>query len=125
MRSHSIIIVVVLGVACADRSSPTNAALVSRPSIVLSSQQLEMKSDGPFRELARVAPSHGGWFFDRLTGDLTVYLKDMTEGAAAKRALPALLAHGLASARARHHTRESCSSKALTRLPNWPAGATL
>ncbi len=50
----------------------------------------------------RVAPSHGGWFFDRLTGDLTVYLKDMTEGAAAKRALPALLAHGLASARARH-----------------------
>jgi len=49
-----------------------------------------------------VAPSHGGLYFDTLTGDLNVYLKDLSEGPAAKRALPLIFGHALASARARH-----------------------
>ena len=103
MRTHLIILILTLGaIACTGRTASNSSPLASRNSTVLSSEQLEMKSDGPYRELARVAPSHGGWYFDTLTGDLTVYLKDMTEGPAAKSALPALLAGGLASARARH-----------------------
>src|SRR5437899_2517045 len=103
MRTHLIILTLTLeAIACTHRTAPNSSPLASRNSAVLSSEQLEMKSDGPYRDLARVAPSHGGWYFDTLTGDLTVYLKDMTEGPAAKRTLPALLAGGLARARARH-----------------------
>ena len=36
-----------------------------------SSQHRESVAERPFRELARVAPSHGGWYFDsRGWGDL-------------------------------------------------------
>jgi hypothetical protein len=103
MRTHLIIVALMLGaIACADRTAPTNSPLVSGPFAGPSSEDPESDAERPFRELARVAPSHGGWYFDAITGDLNVYLKDMSEGPAAKRALPAVFSEGLASARARH-----------------------
>ena len=89
-------------IACADRTAPASGPLSSRPFAGPSSEHAESEAERPFRELARVAPSHGGWYFDTLTGDLNVYLKDMTEGPAAKRALPTVFSEGLVSARARH-----------------------
>ena len=103
MRTHLIIVALMLGaIACADRTASTRDPLASPPFAGPSSEHPESEAERPFRELARVAPSHGGWYFDTLTGDLTVYLKDMTEGPAAKRALSFLLSQGLARARARH-----------------------
>jgi hypothetical protein len=103
MRTHLIIVPLMLGAsACADRTASTSGPLASRVFTGPSSEPPESEAERPYRELARDAPSHGGWYFDTLTGDLTVYLKDMTEGPAAKRALPAVFSEGLASARARH-----------------------
>src|SRR6266576_1693428 len=103
MRTHLIILTLTLeAIACTHRTAPTSDPQASRPFTGSAPEPSEHPGEGAFWELARVAPSHGGWYFDTLTGDLTVYLKDMTEGPAAKRALPALLAGGLARARARH-----------------------
>jgi hypothetical protein len=103
MRAQVIIVAVMLGaIACADRTAPTSGPLASGPFAGPSAEDPESDAERPFREVARVAPSHGGWYFDAITGDLNVYLKDMTEGPAAKRALPAVFSEGLASARARH-----------------------
>jgi len=103
MRVRLIIGAVTLGaIACADRPGPSSGPLASRPFAGPSSQHLESVAERPFRELARVAPSHGGWYFDTLTGDLNVYLKDVREGPAAKRALASLDSQPLARARASH-----------------------
>jgi len=103
MRTQLIIVAVILGaIACADRSAPTNSALTSLNSTNPGSQQFESEAERPFREIARVAPSHGGWYLDTLTGDLVVYLKDVREGPAAKSALLSLLSQPLARARASH-----------------------
>jgi hypothetical protein len=103
MRTHLISRAVTLGaIACADRPGPTSDPLASRPVTSPSSQHLESVAERPFRELARVAPSHGGWYFDTRTGDLNVYLKDLREGPAAKRALASLDSQPLARARASH-----------------------
>jgi len=103
MRTHLIIVAVTLGaIACADRTAATGSPRASLYSTSPSSQHLESEAERPFRELARVAPSHGGWYFDTLTGDLNVYLKDLREGPAAKRALASLDSQPLARARASH-----------------------
>ena len=103
MRTHLIIVAAILGaIACGDRTAPTGSPPASLYATDPKSEPLELLAERPFRELARVAPSHGGWYFDTRTGDLNVYLKDMTEGPAAKRALPFVFGEGLASARARH-----------------------
>src|SRR6266576_1793613 len=103
MRTHLIILTLTLeAIACTHRTAPTSDPQASRPFTGSAPEPSEHPGEGAFWELARVAPSHGGWYFDTLTGDLTVYLKDMTEGPAAKRALPALVAGGLARARGRH-----------------------
>jgi hypothetical protein len=103
MRTHLMILAAMLGaIACADRTASTSDPLASRSVAGPSSEHPESEAERPFRELARVAPSHGGWYFDAVTGDLNVYLKDMTEGPAAKRALPGVFSEGLSSARARH-----------------------
>ncbi len=65
-------------------------------------EQTDYPGERAYKELARAVPSHGGMYFDTLTGDLTVYLKDLSEGPAATRALPLIFGQGLASARARH-----------------------
>lgn len=49
-----------------------------------------------------MAPSFGGSYLDTLTGDLILYLKDLTEGPVAERALPVPFSEALARARARH-----------------------
>src|SRR5882724_1474198 len=103
MRTQAIIVSVTLGaIACADRTTPTSAALASRSFTGPGSEHRESAAERPFRELARVAPSHGGWYYDTLTGDLNVYLKDVNEGPAAKRALASLDRQPLARARASH-----------------------
>jgi hypothetical protein len=103
MRTHLIILTLTLGaIACADRTVPTSGPLASRSFTGSAPEPTDYGVEVAFRELARVAPSHGGWYFDTLTGDLTVYLKDMTDGPAAKRALPLMISQKLASARARH-----------------------
>jgi len=61
MRVRLIIGAVTLGaIACADRPGPSSGPLASRPFAGPSSQHLESVAERPFRELARVAPSHGG-----------------------------------------------------------------
>lgn len=103
MRTHLIIVALMLGaIACADRTAPTSDQQASRRFTGSTPEPTDHGVERAFRELSRVAPSHGGWYFDTLTGDLNVYLKDMSEGPAAKRALPFLLSQGLARARARH-----------------------
>jgi len=103
MRTHLIIVVLMVGaIACTDRTAPTSGPLASRLSTGSTPAPTDYGVEVAFRELARVAPSHGGWYVDTLTGDLTVYLKDMTEGPAAKRALALMMSQKLASARARH-----------------------
>jgi len=103
MRTHLIVLTISLAaIACTDRTTPTSDPQASRDFTRSSSQNVESEAERPFREVARVAPSHGGWYFDTLTGDLTVYLKDVREGAAAKRSLTSLLSQPLARARASH-----------------------
>ena len=103
MRTHLIIVAATLGtIACADRTAPTTSPRASLYSTSPSSQHRESVAERPFRELARVAPSHGGWYFDTQTGDLNVYLKDVREGPAAARALAVLDSQPLARARASH-----------------------
>lgn len=103
MRTHLIIVALMLGaIACADRTAPISGPPTSRLFTGSTPEPTEYPAERAFWELARVAPSHGGLYFDTLTGDLNVYLKDMTEGPAAKRALPIVFSEGLASARARH-----------------------
>lgn len=103
MRTHLIIVATMLGaIACADRTAPTSGPMVSRSVTGATPEPLESVAERPFREIARVAPSHGGWYFDTSTGDLVVYLKDVREGPAAKQALPSLLSQPLARARASH-----------------------
>jgi len=103
MRTHLIIVPAMLGaIACADRTAPTSSPLAARYSTGPTSEHLELAAERPFRELARVAPSHGGWYFDTRTGDLNVYLKDVREGPAARSALASLLSQPLARARASH-----------------------
>ena len=103
MRTHWIIVAATLGaIACADRTTPTSAALATRPLAGLGAGLPESEGERPFRELARVAPSHGGWYYDTKTGDLNVYVRDLREGPAAKRALVSLDSQPLARARASH-----------------------
>ncbi len=103
MKTHLIIVALMLGaIACVDRTAPTSSPQTARLFTGSTPQPTENPGEREFWDLARVAPSHGGWYFDTQTGDLNVYLKDMTEGPAAKRALPVVFREGLASARARH-----------------------
>ncbi|HEV2669541.1 MAG TPA: hypothetical protein VGU74_00450 [Gemmatimonadales bacterium] len=96
-------VVLMLGaIACTDRTTPTSGSPASQLLTGSAPEPIEHPGERRFWDLARVAPSHGGWYFDRLTGDLNVYLKDMTEGPAAKRALPFMMSGGLARARAKH-----------------------
>jgi hypothetical protein len=96
MRTHLIIVVLMLGaIACTDRTAPTSGPLASRLFTGSTPAPTDYGVEVAFRELARVAPSHGGWYVDTLTGDLT-------EGPAAKRALALMMSQKLASARARH-----------------------
>ena len=77
--------------------------ILASPSLTRSlPAQTDHPSDRPYRELARVAPSHGGWYYDTITRDLTVYLKDLSEGPAAKRALPVILGESLARTQRTH-----------------------
>ena len=103
MRSDLRILTLTLGaIACTHRTAPTSDPQASRRFTGSTPEPTEHPGEGAFWELARVAPSHGGLYFDTLTGDLNVYLKDLSEGPAAKRALPLIFGHALASARARH-----------------------
>jgi len=103
MRTPLIMVALMLGaIACTDRTTPTSGSPASQFLTGSSPQPTENPGEREFWDLARVAPSHGGWYFDMQTGDLNVYLKEMTEGPAAKRALPLVFSEGLASARARH-----------------------
>lgn len=103
MRAQVIIVALTLGaIACTDRTTPTGGPLVS-PSLTGSIPvQTDHPNERAYKELAQVVPSYGGLYFDTLTGDLNVYLKDLSEGPAAKRALPFVFSEGFASARARH-----------------------
>jgi hypothetical protein len=103
MRSDLRILTLTLGaIACTDRTAPTSGPLASQSFTGSTLEPTDNGVERAFRELSRVAPSHGGWYFDTLTGDLNVYLKDMTEGPATKGALPSLMSQGLARTRARH-----------------------
>ncbi len=103
MRTHLIIVAVTLGaIACTDRTAPTSGPLASRSFAGPTPEPTVYPGEGAFRELARVAPSYGGSYLDTLTGNLTLYLKDLTEGPAAERALPVPFSEALARARARH-----------------------
>lgn len=103
MRTHPIIVALMLGaIACGDRTPPISGPLASRLFTGSTPEPTEDDGQRAFWELARVAPGYGGLYFDTLSGDLTVYLKDMSEGPTAKRVLPLLFGEGLASARARH-----------------------
>jgi len=103
MRTHLIILTLTLeAIACTNRTTSTRGPLAS-PSLTGSiPEQTDYPGERAYKELARVVPSHGGLYFDTLTGDLNVYLKDLSEGPAAKRALPLIFGQALASARARH-----------------------
>jgi len=92
----------LVAAACADRTTPTSGPLASSSLTGSIPEQIDHPDDRPFTELALVAPSHGGLYFDTLTGDLTVYLKDLSQGPAAKRALSLLLSDALARARTKH-----------------------
>ena len=103
MRRDLRILTLTLGaIACTHRTAPTSDPQASRRFTGSTPEPTEHPGEGAFWELARVAPSHGGLYFDTLTGDLTVYLKDLSEGPAAQRALPLIFGQALASARARH-----------------------
>ena len=103
MRTDLIMLTLALGaISCTHRTAPTSGAVAS-PSLTGSIPvETDYPGERPYKELAKVAPSHGGMYFDTLTGDLNVYLKDLSEGPAAKRALPLIFGQGLARARARH-----------------------
>ncbi len=98
-----IIVALTMGaIACADHTGTTSGPLAS-PSLTGSiPEQTDYPDERAYKELARVVPSHGGMYFDTLTGDLNVYLKDLSEGPAATRALPLVFGQALAGARARH-----------------------
>jgi len=103
MRSHLMILTLTLGaIACTDRTAPTSGPLAS-PSLKGSiPEQTDYPDERAYKELAQVVPSHGGMYFDTLTGDLNVYLKDLSEGPAAKRTLPLIFGLALAGARVTH-----------------------
>jgi len=103
MRNHLIILTLTLGaIARTDRTAPTSGPLAS-PSLIGSiPEQTDYPDERAYKELAQVVPSHGGLYFDTLTGDLNVYLKDLSEGPAAKRALPLIFGQALARARVTH-----------------------
>ena len=103
MRSHLIILTLTLGaIACTDRTAPTSDAQASRLLTGSIPEQTDYPDERAYKELAQVVPSHGGLYFDTLTGDLNVYLKDLSEGPAAKRALPLIFGQALARARVTH-----------------------
>jgi len=103
MRSDLRILTLTLGaIACAERTAPTSGPLAS-PSLTGSiPEQTDYPDERAYKELAQVVPSHGGMYFDTLTGDLNVYLKDLSEGPAAKRTLPLIFGLALARARVTH-----------------------
>jgi hypothetical protein len=103
MRTQVIIAALTMGaIACAGRTGPTSGPLAS-PSLTASNpERTDYPGERAYKELAQVVPSHGGMYFDTLTGDLNVYLKDLSEGPAAKRALPLIFGQALAGARVTH-----------------------
>jgi hypothetical protein len=103
MRFILIIVAAMLGaVACTDRTAPTSGPLASPFLTGSIPEQTDYPNERAYKELALVVPSHGGLYFDTLTGDLNVYLKDLSEGPAAKRAVPLIFGQALAGARLRH-----------------------